>query len=88
MPKGVRHGEERHVVHSLSLEKGLSEIHRLIQPPSSVRKMISSFFRSDSEVDSSTEEISSRRSSSVLLPPVQQGVRFLSFSVSKHEEKI
>lgn len=33
MPKGVRHGEERHVVHSLSLEKSLSEIHRLIRPP-------------------------------------------------------
>lgn len=33
MPKGVRHGEERHVVHSLSLEKSLSEIHRLIQSP-------------------------------------------------------
>lgn len=27
VPKGVRHGEERHVVHSLSLEKSLSEIH-------------------------------------------------------------
>lgn len=30
VPKGIRHGEERHVVHSLSLEKSLSEIHRLI----------------------------------------------------------
>lgn len=31
VPKGIRHGEERHVVHSLSLEKSLSEIHRLIR---------------------------------------------------------
>lgn len=29
VPKGVRHGEERDVVHGLSLEEGLSEIHRL-----------------------------------------------------------
>lgn len=29
MPKGVRHGEEGHVVYGLSLEKSLSEIHRL-----------------------------------------------------------
>lgn len=42
VPKGVRHGEERHVVHSLSLEKGLSEIHRLIKSPSSVCDMSSS----------------------------------------------
>lgn len=41
VPKGVRHGEERHVVHSLSLEKSLSEIHRLIQSPSRVREMSS-----------------------------------------------
>lgn len=38
MPKGVRHGEKRHVVHSLSLEKGLSEIHRLIRSISCVRE--------------------------------------------------
>lgn len=50
VPKGVRHGEERHVVHSLSLEKSLSEIHRLIQSPSSVHEMSSSSFRSNCEV--------------------------------------
>lgn len=42
VPKGVRHGEERHVVHSLPLEKSLSEIHRLIQSASPVREMSSS----------------------------------------------
>lgn len=45
VPKGVRHGEERHVVHSLSLEKSLSEIHRLIQSASPVREMSSSSLR-------------------------------------------
>lgn len=42
VPKGVRHGEERHVVHSLSLEKSLPEIHRLIRSPSRVCEMGSS----------------------------------------------
>lgn len=42
VPKGVRHGEERHVVHSLSLEKSLSEIHRLIRSTSRVHEMSSS----------------------------------------------
>lgn len=42
VPKGVRHGEERHVVHSLSLEKSLPEIHRLIKSPSSFCDMSSS----------------------------------------------
>lgn len=42
VPKGVRYGEERHVVHSLPLEKSLSEIHRLIQSLSRVCEMSSS----------------------------------------------
>lgn len=54
VPQGVRHGEERHVVHSLSLEKSLSEIHRLIWSPSRIREMSSSLAESDSWMDSST----------------------------------
>ncbi|XP_061155985.1 zinc finger protein 704 isoform X3 [Syngnathus typhle] len=33
VPEGLRHGEERDVVHGLSLEEGLSEIHRLRAHP-------------------------------------------------------
>lgn len=40
MPKGIRHGEERHVVHSLSLEKSLSKIHRLIRPISCIPRQL------------------------------------------------
>lgn len=40
VPKGIRHGEERHVVHSLSLEKSLSEIHRLIRPISCIPRQL------------------------------------------------
>ena len=33
VPEGVRHGESRHVVHSLPLEEGLPAFHRLTCAP-------------------------------------------------------
>lgn len=79
VPKGVRHGEERHVVHSLSLEEGLSEIHRLIQSPSSVHHMGAGSFRCNSKADSFTEEISSRRGTQCCFLQSSRGSAFSLF---------
>lgn len=85
MPKGVRHGEERHVVHSLPLEESLSKIYRLIPPPSpGLCHELVPTQRGREEMlplgrrcgrGSVTTEIA------VLPPPAQQG------AVSEHKEK-
>lgn len=90
MPKGVRHGEERHVVHSLPLEKSLSEIHRLIL----------SFSRNHAMSPSSPGATARwtlplrrgygdffRMELSVLFPPAQQGFCLLCFQFPNTKRK-
>lgn len=89
VPKGVRHGKERHVVHSLSLEKSLSEIHRLILSLSHVHEMSSSRLGATARWtlppwrrrgDFITMELS------LLLPLAQRGFRLLCFPFPNKEK--